>query len=162
MNFIEEIEYVVETKGSISIVSDLDGVVAEYRFGEGAHIQNNVAGVFENKRPLNSIIELLYTISKIKGVELYIASSYFFEEQRLEKNRWIEKNMSFVKMKNRIFVKRDFNLDDEITKISAINDQVIKKSCITFIIDDTHAILFRAIEQFGDKIKAFHVSSLIR
>lgn len=161
MNFIEETECVVKSKGSLSIVSDLDGVVAEYRFGEGVHIQNNVAGVFENKRPLNSIIKLLYTVSKVKGVELYIASSYFFEEQRLEKNRWVEKNMPFVKVENCIFVKRDFNLDDEITKMRAIYNQVIKKSCFTFIIDDTHAILFRAIEQFGDKIKAFHVSSLI-
>lgn len=161
MNFIEEIKYVIETKGSLSIVSDLDGVVAEYRFGEGVHIQNNVAGVFENKRPLNTSIKLLSTISKIKGVELYIASSYFFEEQLLEKNRWIERNMPFVKLENRIFVRRDFNLSDEVTKINAINDKVIKKSQITFIIDDTHAILFRAIEQFGDKIKVFHVSSLI-
>lgn len=161
MNFIEEIEYAIETNGSLSIVSDLDGVVAEYRFGEGIHIQNNVAGVFENKRPLNSIIRLLNTISNIEGVELYIASSYFFEEQCLEKSRWVKKNMPFVKKENCIFVKRDFNLEDEITKINAIYDQVIKKSRFTFIIDDTHAILFRAIEQFGDKIKAFHVSSLI-
>lgn len=94
-------------------------------------------------------------------MELYIASSYFFEEQLLEKNRWIERNMPFVKLENRIFVRRDFNLSDEVTKINAINDKVIKKSQITFIIDDTHAILFRAIEQFGDKIKVFHVSTLI-
>lgn len=161
MSFIDEIKQVVETKGTLSVISDLDGVVAEYRFGEGVHIQNNVAGVFENKRPLYTIIKLLHTVSNIKGVELYIASSYFFEEQRIEKNCWVEKNMPFVKLENRIFVKRDFDLGDEVTKIRAINNQVIKKSNLTFLIDDSHVILFRAIEELGDKIRAFHISSLI-
>ena len=103
----------------------------------------------------------MHTVSNIKGVELYIASSYFFEEQRIEKNCWVEKNMPFVKLENRIFVKRDFDLGDEVTKIRAINNQVIKKSNLTFLIDDSHVILFRAIEELGDKIRAFHISSLI-
>lgn len=161
MNFIDEIKQVIETKGTLSVISDLDGVVAEYRFGEGVYIQNNVAGVFENKRPLYTIIKLLYMISNIKGVELYIASSYFFKEQRAEKNRWIDNYMPFVKLENRIFVKRDFDLSDAVTKIRAINDQVIKKSSLTFLIDDSHTILFQAIEELGDKIRAFHISSLI-
>lgn len=161
MKFVDEIKYIIQTKGNLSVVSDLDGVVAEYRFGEGSKIKNNVAGVFENKRPLNTIINLLQTISKIQGVELFIASSYFFEEQRLEKNRWLEKNMPFVKLENRIFVKREFDLNDEVTKLCAINAQIIEKSDLTFFIDDSHAILFRAIKEFGDKIKVFHVSSLI-
>lgn len=159
--FINEIYQTTERYGSLSIVSDMDGVIAEYKFGEGSNIQNNVVGVFENKRPINTIIRLLDNVSRINGVELFIASSYFFEEQREEKYRWIKKHLPFVKTSNLILVKRDFVLDNERKKLNSINNEVIKNSKITFLIDDTHSLLFKAIEQFGDKVKAFHISSLI-
>lgn len=161
MQFVEEIKHDVETKGALSIITDLDGVVAEYRFGEGENIRNNIAGVFENKRPLKSIINLLHQVSKINGIELYIASSCFFEEQCLEKNHWVEKNMPFVKTQNRIFIRRHFELDDEMTKLKAINEQIIKKSQFSYLIDDSHTILFQARKKFNGRIKVYHVSTLI-
>lgn len=161
MSFIDEVRDAVKIYGGLKVVSDMDGVVAEYKFGEGKHIQSNVAGVYAKKRPIRSIISLLNQVSKMSGVELYIATSYFFDEQMQEKNHWIDINMPFVIAQNRIFHKRQYGVDNIETKLNEIKEQVIGKTSLTFLIDDTHSILFRAIDEFGTSIRAYHVSALV-
>ena len=47
MYFINELKKINEENlGNIAMFIDMDGVVADYRFGEGKNIENNVPGTY--------------------------------------------------------------------------------------------------------------------
>jgi len=146
----------------IQIFVDMDGVIADYRFGEGDNIKNNVKGTYINKRPINTAIENLEFIKKHTNLELCILSSCLFKEQVEEKNKWLDQFANFFEQKNRFFVlPSDFNgrKDMKIDKlISIMNERKLDKA---ILIDDTHEILFESISRLGDKVIPFHVSTLI-
>lgn len=52
MFFIEEINKIIGENAykKIAVFVDMDGVIADYRFGEGVKIRGNVKGVYLNKR----------------------------------------------------------------------------------------------------------------
>ena len=60
MYFINELKKINEENlGNIAMFIDMDGVVADYRFGEGKNIENNVPGTYLNKRPISTAINVL-------------------------------------------------------------------------------------------------------
>ena len=60
MYFINELKNISEeNSNNIAIFIDMDGVVADYRFGEGKNIENNVFGTYLNKRPILTAINIL-------------------------------------------------------------------------------------------------------
>lgn len=164
MFLCEEIQKLITKNRTdkIQVFVDMDGVIADYRFGEGTNIKNNKRGTYINKRPIFTCIYNLEVIKKQHKLELCILSSCLFQEQVDEKNEWLDKYASFFKKENRFFVlpkdfdgRRDMKIDKLINIIAERTlDRVI-------LIDDTHEILFEAISRLEDKVIPFHISTLI-
>ncbi|MDO5568981.1 MAG: hypothetical protein Q4G04_02555 [bacterium] len=164
MFIIEEIKKktINYNSNEIAIFIDMDGVVADYRFGEGDNIKNNKPGVYLNKRPINTTISIVKEIKQELNCEIYILSSCFYKEQSIEKSMWIDKYMPFINEKNRIFTIADNFESRKMLKIDAIKSKMISNKLKKAIfIDDTHDILFLAIKELGDKIIPFHVITLL-
>lgn len=146
----------------ISIFIDMDGVVADYRFGEGKNIKNNVSGTYINKRPIYTTINNLQKFKEEDGFQLYILSSCFFKEQAEEKNKWLDKYMNFIKKENRIFT---YNIDFHAridAKIHVIRNMLELKDCeFAVLIDDTHETLVKGTDELGNRFLPFHVITLI-
>lgn len=109
MFFLNEINRIKKEKQKekIMIFVDMDGVIADYRFGEGINIKSNKPGTYLNKRPIKTTIKNLEILSKKDDVELFIISSCLFTEQANKKNQWLNKYAYFFKKENRIFTIAD-------------------------------------------------------
>lgn len=146
----------------IPIFVDMDGVIADYRFGEGDNIRTNAPGIYLNKRPIKTTISLLQKVSKLKQYPLYILSSCLFTEQKEEKNGWLDIHAPFFEMERRMFAQVDTFEERIEKKLSLIDSEINDKHFEKFImIEDTHKVLFEAIKRFSDKVVPFHVISLI-
>ena len=86
MYLLEELKKIIENnKKRITIFIDMDGVVADYRFGEGKNIKNNKPGLYLNKRPICTTINNLKKINDELECEMCILSSCLYKEQAEEK-----------------------------------------------------------------------------
>lgn len=163
MYLLEELKKIIENNSKkISIFVDMDGVVADYRFGEGENIKDNKPGLYLNKRPIYTAINNLKRINDKIDCEMYILSSCLYKEQAEEKSLWLDKYMSFIKNKNKIFVlSQDFKSRKKI-KIDKIREKLDSNECeLAILIDDTHDILFLALSELKEKVIPFHVITLI-
>ena len=161
MFFLEEIKKVKDNySNKIAIFVDMDGVIADYRFGEGKNIENNVPGTYLNKRPIKTAINILSEVYNKFDFDMYILSSCRHAEQAIEKSKWLEKNMSFIDNKHQLFVVSDTFEDRKMLKINKIKEVMNNKYDKVIMIDDTHDILFLAIKELGDKVIPYHVITL--
>lgn len=144
---------------NIHCIFDMDGVLAEYQYGEGDAIINNIDGAFLNKRPLYSIIDKVIELSKTPYVETYIISSCFSTKHEFEKNTWLNQHLPCIKQENRYYSYcRSFTECNE-KKISLLKKIIDQKSPL-IIIDDEHEVL-RQLKNYSSNILLFHISSLI-
>lgn len=99
MYLLEELDRIKKQKNikKLYMFVDMDGVIADYRFGEGINIKNNVQGIYLKKRPIITTINNLKEINKIDWIELFILSSCLYEEQANEKVLWLQKYAPFFK-----------------------------------------------------------------
>ena len=161
MFFLEEIKKVKENySNKIAIFVDMDGVIADYRFGEGKNIEYNVPGTYLNKRPIKTAINILNEVYNKLDFDMYILSSCRHAAQAIEKSKWLEKNMSFIDNKHQLFVVSDTFEDRKMLKINKIKEVMNNKYDKVIMIDDTHDILFLAIKELGDKVIPYHVITL--
>lgn len=161
MYFISELKKIrKENSSNIAIFIDMDGVVADYRFGEGKNIENNVAGTYLNKRPILTAINILKEVNNTFDFDMYILSSCRYDEQVIEKRKWLEKNMPFIDRKHQLFVVSNTFDDRKMLKINKIKELIDKKYDKIVMIDDTHDILFLAIRELGDKVIPYHIITL--
>lgn len=163
MYLLEEIKKILENNSKkISIFVDMDGVVADYRFGEGENIKNNKPGLYLNKRPIYTAINNLKRINDEIDCEMCILSSCLYKEQAEEKSLWLDKYMPFIKEKNKIFVlSQNFESRKKI-KIDKIRQKLDSNECeLAILIDDTQDILFLALSELKEKVIPFHVITLI-
>ena len=161
MFFIDELKKIREDNyGKISIFIDMDGVVADYRFGEGKNIENNVPGTYLNKRPILTAINILKEVNNAFDFDMYILSSCRHDEQAIEKSKWLEKNMPFIDKKHQLFVVSNTFEDRKMLKINKIKEVINNKYDKAIMIDDTHDILFLAIKELGDNVIPYHVITL--
>ena len=161
MFIIKELTKISKKNNKIAIFIDMDGVVADYRFGEGKNIENNVPGTYLNKRPIKTTIETLRKINEIFDFDMYILSSCRFEEQAIEKSCWLEKNMPYIKKNRQLFILSDTFDNRKMLKIDKIKEIMKDNYDKVILIDDTHDILFLAIKELKDKVLPYHVISLI-
>ena len=140
----------------------MDGVVADYRFGEGDNIKNNKPGLYLNKRPIQTTINNLKKINDEIDCEMFILSSCLFKEQAEEKDLWLTQNMSFIKKENKIFILSENFESRKKLKIDKIKEKLDSNECeLAILIDDTQDILFLALSELKEKVIPFHVISLI-
>lgn len=164
MFFVEEIKRIVLKNKikKLGIFVDMDGVIADYRFGEGKNIIDNVSGVYINKRPIKTTINNLKEIMKEINGDLHIISSCLFEEQKEEKVEWINKNMQFINENNiNIIISKNFELRKELKVDKILEIMKVKGYDYSILIDDTHEILFLALNKSQGKIIPMHVITLL-
>lgn len=163
MYLLEEIKKIIENNSKkIAIFVDMDGVVADYRFGEGENIKNNKQGLYLNKRPIHTTINNLKKINDEIDCEMFILSSCLFKEQAEEKDLWLTQYMPFIKKENRIFILSENFESRKKLKIDKIRKKLDSNECeLAILIDDTHDILFLALSELKEKIIPFHVITLI-
>lgn len=164
MFFIEELKRIIYEKKveNLGIFVDMDGVIADYRFGEGNNIINNISGVYRNKRPIKTTISNLKEILKEVKCDLHIISSCLFTEQKEEKIDWIEENIPFINKNNiNIIISRNFELRKELKIDKVLEIMKVNKYDYSILIDDTHEILFLAIKKSEGKIIPMHVITLL-
>lgn len=161
MYFINELKKInEENPGKIAMFIDMDGVVADYRFGEGKDIENNVPGIYLNKRPISTAINILKEVKNTFDFDIYILSSCRYDEQAVEKSIWLEKNMPFIDKNCQLFVVSNTFENRKILKINKIKETINNKYAKAIIIDDTHDILFLAIKELGNMVIPYHVITL--
>lgn len=164
MFIIGEIKKIMEERKikSLGVFVDMDGVIADYRFGEGKDILANKNSVYLKKRPINTIINVLKQINKEIDCKMHILSSCYHAEQAIEKNDWLDKYAPFSENEKRIIVVSDNFESRKQMKIDKIIE-TMKKNQYDYVvlIDDTHDILFLAIETLHEKVIPFHVITLL-
>ena len=163
MYLLEEIRRIIKMSDKkVAIFVDMDGVVADYRFGEGDNIKNNKPGLYLNKRPIYTTINNLKMINDEIDCEMHILSSCLYKEQAKEKDLWLNKYMKFIKQENKIFtISNDFESRKKL-KIDKIKEKLDINECeLAILIDDTHDILFLALSELKEKVIPFHVITLI-
>lgn len=164
MYLLEEIKRIMSEKkvNNAMIFVDMDGVIADYRFGEGDNIKSNKIGTYLNKRPIYTTINNLKLINKETNIELGIISSCLFQEQAKEKDLWLDKYVPYILKKNRIYTIADNFESRKQLKVDKIKDYMENNnSTLVVLIDDTHEILFLAKKQLGDLFLPIHVITLI-
>ena len=126
MYLLNEIINIIEKNKTkkIAIFVDMDGVVADYRFGEGNNIKSNVPGTYSNKRPIETTINNLKQIHEKTHCEMFILSSCLYKEQANEKKVWLNINMPFIKEDNMIFVITD-NFEDRKKNNAILNTKFV-------------------------------------
>ena len=159
MYLLEEIKRIIENNSNkVSIFVDMDGVVADYRFGEGENIKNNKPGLYLNKRPIYTTINNLQRINDEIDCKMFILSSCLYKEQAEEKSLWLAKYMPFIKKVNKIFILSENFESRKKLKIDKIREKLDLNECeLAILIDDTHDILFLALSELKEKVIPFHV-----
>lgn len=164
MFIINEIKRIIQEKSikNLGIFVDMDGVIADYRFGEGKDILANKNNIYLNKRPINTIIDILEKLNREIDCKMHILSSCYHAEQAIEKNEWLNKYASFFENEKRIIVVSDNFEARKQMKIDKIVETMRKNHYdYVVLIDDTHDILFLAIETLHEKVIPFHVITLL-
>ena len=164
MFIIDEINRIIckNKINNLGVFIDMDGVVADYRFGEGKDIQNNVPGIYLNKRPIQTNINIIKQIQDHIDCKMHIISSCLFKEQAEEKKKWINKYMNFIKKDNiEIVIAGSFEERKTLKVTKIIDVMKLEKYDYSILIDDTHEILFLAIKMSKGKIIPFHVVTLL-
>lgn len=122
------------------VLFDMDGVVAEYKFGENPKIQQEVPGVYLEKRPILSMINVAKKLNKQKNLTIGILSSCDFDSQVIEKKKWLKKYMPFIKDENIYIIVWNNEPYTRETRCYAKADVIKKLKGYTqiFLIEDTH------------------------
>ncbi len=139
-------EYLEQFKDErVKIFVDMDGVIADYIFGEPKD--------FDQKRPLFDSIKKLEEISKMPNIEMYIFSVTRYSEGLEQKDGWLDKYAPFFKKENRIVISREANGMEETAKLKAEYLKNFKRDGSKMIlIDDDPRVLVAVSNKNEDVI----------
>lgn len=146
--------------GGIDVYVDMDGVLAEYRYGEGSKILNGDTSVYSQKRPIKTIIKFMKKYYNSNN--FYILTSCIKENQVEAKKEWVKKYLPFFNQNNIVcLVSKDFEsrINDKVNDISQRVNSRNKKS---ILIEDTHEILKKSWEQNKELLLPVLVINLIK
>lgn len=143
------------------VLFDMDGVLAEYVAGEEINIINEVPNTYLNKRPIKSVIKVAEQLHKMQNITVGILSSCDHASQVIEKKKWLQKYIPFIK-ENKIFIVVWANEEYTIETRCYAKLEVIQKINgfdKIFLIEDTH----KNISTTNQTIQncAHHVSELL-
>lgn len=152
MYFLNKIKDLTK-KEELIIFVDMDGVIADYDFGNKLD--------FKNKRPITTNINTLRQVSNLPNVTLCILSICKKECEIKEKNSWLDKNASFFSKQNRYIISKEKNLnsDSKTIKVNFIKNYDNKGKKVV-VIEDDNSILKLMRKELNDVI-LFQDSSLL-
>lgn len=123
------------------VLFDMDGVLAEYRWGENEAIKRGDVEVYLKKRPIRSVVRVAKALLD-EGVAVGILSSCDTVEQKEAKLIWLSQNLPFINENVHILVWNELGLlgeDRNGAKARAI--QSIRGYGKIYLIDDKHKII---------------------
>lgn len=123
------------------VLFDMDGVLAEYKWGENEAIKRGDVEVYLSKRPIKSVIKFAKKLFD-EGVAVGILSSCETAEQREAKLVWLSANTPFIKGNVHIVVWNELGLvgsDRDSAKARVM--QGIRGYDEIYLIDDKHKII---------------------
>ena len=144
----------------INIYIDMDGVVADFDM-LGFEEKKDDPDVYLNKRPVQTIINILKDVNELNNVNLYILSVARCENQIPGKVKWLEKNMSFITKEQINILPRDtndFKTAHDLKKIFLTGNT--SKEEINIMIDDSHSVLY-ALNKLDLNIIPLHITSIM-
>lgn len=164
-DIMEKIQKLINKYNSIALFWDMDGVLAEFDILDKEKLHNNEKGLFLNKRPVFTVIGKAKEIFKSPNIDSYILSICYYNEQKQEKIDWLDKYLPMIREDKRIILIKEKIRDEkksEEIKVKFLNTMISEnKYEHIIIVDDTHAVLNAVKKEFGDKITALHISSII-
>lgn len=147
-------------KGARTLVLfDMDGVLAEYKWGENEAIKRGEVEIYLSKRPIKSVVNVAKQIQS-HGIDVGILSSCETVPQKEAKLAWLSRYLPFIKDNIYILVWKELGLfgkDRDLGKASQIQ-KIIGYEEI-YLIDDKHKILNATNEVLQNC--AHHVSEII-
>ena len=154
MYFITKIKKIDKEK-NVSIFVDMDGVIADYEFGDPLN--------FVNKRPLKRNIKVFEHLALLPNVTLNILSICHTTAQIKEKELWLSKNAPVFDILNQnIFAKEDYpGLKSKQIKLKFLKSIMNKTDDCLIVIDDDNEILEYLKKGLGDNVILFQDSSLV-
>ena len=160
----EQVRRLLGGNSPIAAFVDMDGVLTEYKYGEGNSILNGETNVFLEKRPIQAVVDFVSKYYDVNNNEFKILTSCITKNQELAKLKWIESNMNFFNPNDYMCVlSKDFNSRVD-KKVSIICDYVKahpeKKK--TLVIEDTHEVLKKCWDNNPEKILPVHVINIIK
>ena len=163
MNFIEKIDDIYKKNKNIEIYLDMDGTIVELLFDKNQSYREK--GVYLNKRPIEPVINEIEEIrNRFPLIKFKILSCSKSNQMRDEKNEWLNINMTFINLNDRIIFSEeagDYLRDDRnIVKAEYINKN-ISDDKIIFLIDDDIEVLKGVQNLLKDNIIPVHVTSIL-
>ena len=142
------------------VLFDMDGVLAEYKWGENDLIRGGDTEVYMNKRPIYTVIEYAKCLVE-KGVSVGILSSCNTSEQKDAKLTWLANNAPFITDDIYILVWSELDLvgDDKNYAKARLIQTIVGYDTI-YLIDDKHKIIDATNAVIPNC--AHHVSEIIR
>ena len=143
------------------VLFDMDGVLAEYVNGEEANIINEVPNTYLGKRPLKPIIKVVKELYKMPNITVGILSSCDYPSQVIEKKKWLEKYLPFIKDENIhivVWQNENYTMDTRCTAKLEVIKKIDGYDKI-FLIEDTHNNIFATNKEIPGC--AHHLSELL-
>ncbi len=128
----------------IKLFVDMDGVIADYNFGEAKN--------YDKKRPLFDSIKKLEDISKMSNIEIYILSITRQTEGINQKNMWLDLYAPFFRKENRIIISREANDMMESSLLKANYLKKLKRNGYTIIVIDDDPLILKEIRKNNEDI----------
>ena len=155
-----EVINLLKSKTKYDVYVDMDGVICEYRYGEGVKILNGETSVYSEKRPIQSVIKLIKKYYKRNN--FFILTSCIHKQQINAKKVWIKKYMPFFNIDNvYCILSEDFNKRIEY-KVDFINQSLKDRKTYSILIEDTHEILKKSWENNRNQLLPVLVINLIK
>lgn len=154
MYFKDKIKEIYKDE-EINIFVDMDGVIADYDFG-------NILD-FKDKRAITTNIKTLEDLSEDKNINLYILSICKKNNQIKDKNNWLNKHASFFDIDKRYIISKEEyeGFSSKEIKLTIIKEIIAKlKLKNVVLIDDDNSIL-KYLDNSELNIRLFQDSSLI-
>ena len=150
MNFEKIINRFGQQK--INLYIDMDGVIAEYDIGNFDY--NHI-------RPLTTNIKILESINQKDNVNIFLLSISKTNQIVLDKLKWLEKNVNFLKKENIIIISKEEIPNTSSKRLKSIKlKNLYDKNKINIMVDDDNQVL-KYLAQNNPEIIIFQDSSLI-
>lgn len=150
---------------NVLILTDMDGVVAEFGMNEKKNILSNASSFYLKRRPIQTTIEIFKELSEEENITIGIVSNCLYEEQKQDKLKWLEINMPFV---NKDFVQiiklkeEKYDKDTKpFLKSKYIEKMLKNEEYMVYFFEDDIGII-RATQKVLPNICTAHFSMLLK
>ena len=141
------------------IYVDMDGVIVDYdMINYSKHKEND--DVYFNKRPINTVLNILCEVSKLENVTIHILSVSRYQRQIQGKLDWLKKYAPFIDKENINIIPRDVNKFEKADVLKSNFFTKLQNNNKIILIDDSHSVL-QTVFKNNSQVIPFHISSII-